>query len=392
MVWGGGSTALARARHGHGAEVVAWPGADTAALVRADVPVRPLEAVIDEEGLAAAEAAGRTWARLWGRLPLLDGRSFRDLVEWRGTSLLWLAEAFIRTETAGPLCARLAETALRLLEVTRADEVDVAGLGRPEALLLARACTARGVLLHGATPEARPLRPPSSGRSRPARALAGLFAPTSPPPLPAPTTSPGRPGEAPLLVVPPRESDAVPLSPLLEAAGRVLGMPGVIVPLDDLARWETRRVRRAVSKAETLLRDCRSRLRGSPGLHESYAHRGVGFADLAGNDLDRILLGRLPGAVRTLEAAVELLSGPTRPAVVLLPGGQADDRRTLAAACAATGVPAVVVHPAPVGPEDVDRADGGPRATATLVWEPGSDPGPAVARLGDAARARVGSA
>ena len=85
MVWGGGSASLARARHGEGAEVVAWPGADTSALVRADVPVRPLEAVIGEEGLAAAEAAARTWARLWGRVPLLDGRSFRDLVAWRET-------------------------------------------------------------------------------------------------------------------------------------------------------------------------------------------------------------------------------------------------------------------------------------------------------------------
>jgi hypothetical protein len=51
-----------------------------------------------------------------------------------------------------------------------------------------------------------------------------------------------------------------------------------------------------------------------------------------------------------------------------------------------------VFHPAPVGPEDVDRADGGPRAAATLVWEAGSDPAPAVARLGEVARARVESA
>jgi len=206
VVWGGGSVSLARARHGEGAEVVAWPGADTAALVRVDVPVRPLEAVIGDEGLAAAHAAARTWARLWGRVPLLDGKSFRDLVEWRDTSLLWLAEAFIRHETAGPLCAGLAETALRLLEVTRAAEVDVVGLGRPETVVLSRACTTRGV--------------------------------------------------------------------------------------------------------------------------------------------------------------------------------------TLVAACAAAGgVPVVVIHSDPVGPEDVDRADGGPRAAATVVWEPGSDPAPAVARLREVTRA-----
>ena len=391
MVWGGGSASLARARHGEGAEVVAWPGADTSALVRADVPVRPLEAVIGEEGLTAAEAAARTWARLWGRVPLLDGKSFRDLVEWRGTSLLWLTEAFIRRETAGPRCARLAETALRLLEVTRADEVDVSGLGRWEAVVLSRACTARGVLLHGPTPEARPIPSTTSDRRRPMRALARVFAPASPPPIPEPTTAAVGAEAAPMLVVPPRESDVPALVPLLEAAAADLGMPAVVVPFEDLGRWETRRVEQAVSEAETLLRERRTRLRDAPGLHESYAHRGVGFADLARNDLDTILLGRLPAAVRTLEAAVELISGPARPAVVLLSGRGRDDRRALVAASAATGVPAVVVHPAPVGPEEIDRADGGPRAAATLVWEPDSDPAAAVARLGEAARARVGS-
>ena len=66
--------------------------------------------------------------------------------------------------------------------------------------------------------------------------------------------------------------------------------------------------------------------------------------------------------------------------------------RTVLAACALAAVPAIVVHTAPVEPEERDRADGGPRAGATLVWEPGSDPAPAVARLGELARARVGRA
>jgi hypothetical protein len=392
VVWGGGSPALARARHGEGAAVVAWPGADTEALARADVPVRPLEAVIGKEGQAAAIAAGRTWARLWGRVPLLDGKSFRDLVEWRGTSLLWLAEAFIRTETAGPLCARLAETALRLLETTRAQEVDAAGLGHAESLILARACTARGVLLHGPSPETRPLRPPPRRRAETLRRLAGVFAPTQPPPLPQAAAGSKKTGNTPLLVTPARAGDAAPLRPLLEAAATRLGMPVVIVPLDQLKRWETRRVRGAVSDAESHLRECRARLRGTPGLHESYAHRGVGFADLAGNDLDLILLGRLPAAVRTLEAAVELLGGPVPPAVVLTPGGRRDDRRTVVAAGDATGVPVIVVHTTPAGRDDVDRADGGPQARDTLLWEPGSDPAPALGRLAEAVRARVGSA
>jgi hypothetical protein len=388
VVWGGGSTAVARARHREGAEIVAWPGSDPAPLVRDDVPVRPLEAVIGEEGLAAAEAAGRTWARLWGRVPLLDGQCFRDLVPWRDTSLLWLAEGFVQRETAGPACARLAETLLRLLEVTRADEVDVGGLGRPEALLLGRACTAKGVLLHGPNPDARPMLPSPPRRRSPAGALAGVFAPARPPALPEAAAGGERPG-APLLTISPRAGAAAPLRSLLEAAARGLNVPAVLVSLDLLPQWETRGVRRRVSRAQTLLHECRSRLRGSPGLHEAYAHRGVGFADLAGNDLDRILLGHLPSAVRILEAAVELLSGGTRPGLLLLSGIQRDARRALLAASGVVGVPAVVVLDRPVAPEEADRTDGGPQATDTVLWEPDRDPTVVVDRLAVAARARV---
>jgi hypothetical protein len=314
-------------------------------------------------------------------VPLLDGQSFRDLVRWHETSLLWLAEAFIRTETAGPQCARLAETVLRLLEATGAEEVDLVGLGRPEAAVFARACTTRGVLVHGSVPQARPLRPPPSRRSGLRGALAGLWAPADPPPRPRPTVGTGSATALPLLVLPQRERDVAPLRPLLEAAADPLGAPVVTVAVEDLGRWETRRVRSAVSEAEARLRGCRDRLRDAPGLHESYAHRGVGFADLARNDLDRVLLGHLPAAVRRLETAVELLSAAPRPAVVLVPDAGWDDRRTLIAACARAGVPAAVVHSEPVGPEERDRSDRGPHPAVTLVWEPGSDPGPAVARL-----------
>jgi hypothetical protein len=368
--------------------VVAWPGADPASLVRAGVPVRPTEAVIGDEGLTAATAAARTWTRLWGRLPLVDGRSFKELVCWRERSLLWMAEGFIRHETAGPRCAELVEISLRLLEATGAGEVDVSGLAPPEAVLLSRACTARGVLHHGPTPKARPLRSGRAGRPAGLRALGRVLAPGEPPPPPAPVMKAGPVEGAPVLMIPARESDALPLQPLLEAAAAELLRPGVIVAATALAPWETRRARRAAAEAEGDLRRCWKRLRGTPGLLESYRHRDVGFSDLAGDDLERILLGHLPKAVLRLEAAVELLSR-VRPALVVLSGSPRDERRTLLAACNVAGVPAAVIHPAPIGPEDLDRDDGGPRAEATFVWEPGSEPGPALARLGEAARARV---
>ena len=371
--------------------MVAWPGADPAALVRSAVPVRPVEAVIGDAGLRAAAAAARTWARLWARVPLLDGKSFRELASWRDTSLLWLAEGFIRNETAGPRCAELAEIALRLLEATSPTEVDAVGLGPAEVAILSRACTARGVLSHGRAPRVRPLRPASTHPRSGLGAFARALAPRQPPAPPAPFV-PGPAGSPPLLLIPDHESDALPMQPLLAAAAAELSLPAMVVPAPSLTRWETRRERRAAAAAQGQLRDLWKQLRDAPGVLESYRHRDIGFSDLAGDDLERLLLAHLPGAVLRLETAIGLIATTVRPTMVILTGGRRDERRTLLAACAAAGVPAVVVHPAPLAAEELDRTDGGPRAEATFVWQPGSDPAPAVARLLEAARARVGRA
>jgi hypothetical protein len=368
--------------------VVTWPGADPAALVRAGVPARPAEAVIGDEGLGAAIRAARNWASLWGGLPLLDGRSFKELVSWRGMSLLWLTEGFIRHETAGPHCAALAEISLRLLEATGASEIDVAGLGAPETALLARACTARGVLFHGPTPKPGPQRAAPHGRPLGLGALGRALAPVGPPPPPSPWTAAGASEGAPLLLVPARDEEAPPFRPLLEAVAAELSLPGLVVPATALARWETRRVRRAAAEAERLLRQRFEELRTAAGLVDSYRHQGVRFADLAGHDLELILLGHLPKAVLQLEAAIELVS-TVRPAVVVLSGATRDDRRTLLAACGVVQAPAAVLHPGAVEPEELDRDDGGPRAEVTFTWEPGTYAAPALARLREAARARV---
>ena len=388
MVWGGGSASRVRARHAEGASVVAWVGVDVADLRGIDA--RPLDEVLGEDGRAATDAAARTWCRLWGRMPLLDGDSFRDLVAWRDTSLLWLAEGALRGGTAGPRCAALAETALRLLDATAAGEVDAVGLDEPETVILARACTVKGALFHGSTPAPRPIRP-AGLRGRGLGAMVrGLFAPGAPPALPV-----GRPGgspqeAAPVVVLPVGGYDDTSLGTLLEVLEAGLGHPGVVVTAADLARWETRDVGRRASKAEAHLRERFELLRGAPGLHESYSHRGVGFADLASSDLEHLLLGHLPRAVRRLEAAIELMSR-TRPPAIIVAGTGRDERRTLLAAAEASGVPAVVLRPAGPGPDDLDRADGGPQPTAALEWAPNGDSEPVLARLREVARARLGS-
>ncbi len=390
VVWGGGSPAPARKRQREGAAVVCWPGAPGSSLEREGVPFRTVEDVLGPEGLATADAAGRTWARVWGRLPLVDGKSFRELVEWRGTSLLWCAEAFLRDATAGPRCARAAEIALRLLESTTPSEVDAPGLLPADALLLARACTARGVLFHGASPgvPGRPLaveRPASPGGLR--RAIADALAPAHPPSLrtrPAVETGP----EGPLVALLAGEEERLALAPLLEAVSADLWRGVATVTLADLPRWETRGARRAASEAEALLRERRLRLRGTPGLADSYSHRGVSFADLASGDLEALLEGHLPAVVRRIEAVRELVLSARAAAVLLAVPGR-DERRALLHACSSAGVAAVVVRLGAPGAGEADRADAGPRPAAALDWAEGQDPRPVVARLREAARGRV---
>jgi hypothetical protein len=362
---------------------VSWPGADVGPLVKAGLEARSGEDAIGDAGRSAVEGVRRSWARLWGRLPLLDGKSFRELVAWREVSLLWLTEAFIRDETAGPRCARLAAAALRLLDATRPDEVDAMGLPAPAAILLARACTVRGVLHHGSAPRARPLRSSSSRRERPS--LLRLVLPGRGGPLP-----PGAPGTgsgASLLVLLGPGADAESLVPFLRAAEADLGMRGVVVPAAALGRWETRRVRRAVKDATRRLREHGQQLRRAPGLHESYTHRGVGFADLARGDLDAILR-HLPDGVRLLETAAELVAA-ARPAVLGLAGWPRDQRRALLAGADGAGTVSLVLRIGAEDQDDLDRADGGPRARVTIALEPGGDPAPALARLREAARATL---
>ena len=370
--------------------MVAWPGAPTASLEREGVPFRTIEDVVGPEGRAAADGAARTWARVWGRLPLADGASFRELVEWRGASLLWSAEAFLRDETAGPRCARTAEIAMCLLDATAPSEVDAPGLPPADALLVGRACTARGVLFHGPAPapgRALPVDRPAA-RSGLRRVLADALAPAATPPLPPPAAGEGG-AEAALLALVAGEKERGGLAPLLPALAASLWRGIVLVTLDELPRWETRRVRRSVAEAEDLLRERLARLQGTPGLAASYAHRGVGFADLAAADLEALLLGHLPSAVRRLEAAAELVAS-ARPSAVLVCVPGPDERRTLVHACSSAGVPVVALR-LDAADGEAFRADGGPQPLASLAWAPGQDPAPVLARLREAARGRVGA-
>ncbi|MGE5125675.1 MAG: hypothetical protein ACM3PV_05260 [Betaproteobacteria bacterium] len=389
LVWGGGGARSARAARARGAVVVAWPGADTEALAAERVGFRRAEDVLGENGLAEVEAAGRRFARVWARLPLAEGRSFRELASWRGQSLLWASEGFLSTASAGARCARSVELCLRLLEALDPGELDASGLAGHEALLLARSATVRGVLFHGETGAPRPLAV-DAGAALPGglRGLFGLFAggrrraPAAP--------SGGLAERSLLLVLLSRPADEPGLVPLLEAVRADLWLQPLVLPTTALASVETRSVRGEVARAARELRARCTALQGSAALAASYVHRGVPFADLARGDLEALLCRRLPRVVQQLERALELLED-TRPALLLLGVEERDERRALGLAALAAGVPWVLLRSTAHEPEGPERADGGPQPAATLAVGPGAEHAAALRGLREAARARVGA-
>jgi len=371
-VWGGGGVRDARARRDEGARVVVWPDADHRPLEREGLTARSVTDAIGREGEEAVLAAERGFARVWARLPLVEGASFRDLVAWRGESLLWACEAYLRRATAGPRCAGAAERCLRLLEATDPREVDAGGLAPHDALVLSRAAVARGVLFHGETPRPRPLRPGREAAEASA-APRSIFARLGAAPAAVPSG-------APLLLV----HDGGPAAPVVDAlAARArddASLAATVVRLEDLPRHETGRARAAAAEAERGLRGILGRVRGTPGLAASYAHRGVGFAELTALDLEAVLLGHLPGAVRVAERALDLLSA-ARPSLLVLALEERDLRRAVALAARKTGVPWIALGTPDAADE---RVDGGPQP-ATRVAADGTVEEP-LARLLAAAR------
>lgn len=363
VVWAQGSADRARQAERAGATLLAWNTRGALELLRAQVPFRDGADLLTGE---PAEVAARTWARVWGRLPLLDGRSFREIAEWKGDSLWWMGEAFFRSATFAPRCVRLAETFLRLLEAEDPVEVEAAGLDPDEASLLSRAATVRGVLYHGpesARSRQRPSIWASRGRREAWAAWARGFRPKREAASPAPLA---------IVVAPGAEDAAAPLVAGLAGEGRV-------VPLVDLKDAASRRAVKEAATARRELRVLWRRLHRSPGVNESFTHRGVAFGDLAEADLAGLLLFRLPAAVRLYEAASEWLLA-ARPAALVLLVPSRDDRRTLLAAARTASVTSIVLRPAET--DELDRADGGPQADHALSGEGAKDPERLRALLG----------
>ncbi|HKC13652.1 MAG TPA: hypothetical protein VKI41_16630, partial [Vicinamibacteria bacterium] len=331
VFWGGGSADRARRQHREGAVFVLW-GEKRRALDAASIPFRTADfPPAQAEGV---ERAALRWSRAWPRIPLVDGRSFRELVEWKGLSLADLLEDFWRASPRLGDYVRVIETVELLLEQETPDEVEAVGLTGPTALLLGRACTRRGILYHG--PQPRPSQAGSGAAFRGrvqalamvARALRARLSGDPPPPACG--------GRAVALLFLSAEEG---LASLARAAGAdpllcsFAVTVGARTPRPSLEDYPALREVRAVSRR---LREIWDRLRRSPALGDAFSHRGLAFADLARRDLAELMLVWLPRAVSRFEQAAAVLRA-IRPAVVCL--GRAPGPLLLA--CRAAGVPTV---------------------------------------------------
>jgi hypothetical protein len=282
----------------------------------------------------------------------VDGRSFREILEWKGVSLWWMTESFLRTAPDAPACVRQAETWLRILEAERPDEVEAVGLPAAAGALLERAATVRGVLFHGRS------RPPSK-RGRVVRAWLRSFRRP-----PRPRAAAPRAERATFVLV--GEDEAIgPLAP---------GRPDETIArssVETIAGNPSRAARREAARARGRFRSAFAELRRSPGVHEAFSHRGVAFPDLAEGDLADLFFVALPRAVLLFEEMRALLASVRPDAAALLVPSR-DDRRALLAACAAAEVPAVLLSTGEH--EEPERSDGGPRPDLVLAWNGSASP------------------
>jgi len=418
LFWGAASADLARRRTAEGTSVVlvAWTDGAAAALRSAGLPFKTAREYLSPDDDDAVDEAAMAWTKAWGTRPMRDGRSFRDLLEWKGVSLWWFAELYLHHSTRAPGHVRSIETFHRILEAERPAEVEAAGLTAEDEVLLERTCTARGLLFHG-RPRVPRLRLTAEARAVSLRArwnglktvLGALKARTAGPP-PAPRAAgkaivlflshaafwrrrgegdgePGRDYEHYFEAIIPGVAAQSGLLPAVVAVGpraafrrrgardRVgewLALPAEAAPYVPVNRYTTWAVARQTLRASRLAREAWRTLRGSPGMREAFSHRGVAFADLAVADLAGTLLLQLPWAVRSYEEMAAVLDH-LRPAAVCLYAESSGWGRAAVAACRAARVPTVAVQHGIVYPKYYSYRhgpgeEGCPRPDRTAVF------------------------
>jgi hypothetical protein len=366
-----------------GARVLAWDAEAAEALESASIPCDNAESLLGAAGREATEDAAIAWTKDFGRRPLQDGRSLREILDWRGLPLFYFAELYLFHSTRAPGYVRTIEILHRVLQSLRPTEVEAAFLPPAEARLLQRTCTALGVLFHGdlgrrggagalrvswesrwnnlktalsalkAALARRPAPPPREGRRVLFLSHAAFWKLRR-----DPETGAAREFEHYFDALLPGVASDPALQPYVlgvgpRAAFRRRGRRARLAewlrlrpeagPYVHVNRFTSPRVAAEVRRATRRIRTLWRSLRNSPAAHEAFSHRGVPFLDLAGSDLAGTLLLQLPWAVRCCEEMSEVLAR-VEPALVVLYAESSGWGRAALGACRARGVPSLAIQ------------------------------------------------
>lgn len=366
----------------------------------------------------AADEAAMAWTKSVGRRPWRDGRSLRDLLVWRDLPLWWFAELYLYHSTGAPERVRVIETCARVLERERPDEVESVGLSAEEALLVARTCSALGVLHHGHT--AAPTTPGESGASWRSRlntvktVVTALKARLAGRPQPLARDSASR---TVLFLshaafwkerVDPETNEVQPyehyFDRIIPELEREPGWRAAVLALGPRAPFRRRgtgaavrdwvslraesgpylhvdrlvsgRVLREVWQGTRHVRALWRDVRESAALPEAFSHRGVPFSDLSRGDLAETLLLQLPWAIRSTAEMREALAY-FQPQAACLYAESSGWGRAALLACRAAGVPTVAIQHGIVYPKyfsyrhEADES-GCPRPDRTAVFGEGA--------------------
>ena len=366
------------------AAIVAWDEAAERGLRGRAATARTVAQILGPEAAEEVDTAAVRWTKDWGRRPLLDGCSFRDLYDWKGLSLWWFAELFLHHSTEATRFVRVIETVHRLLDAETPDEVEAHGLADDEARLVERTCLARGVLFHAGPVRRTPRRTATAVRRRARWNGAKAWATAAKSALSGPAPAPGTGAPVALFLshaafwrerssgtggaprayehyfdrLIPALGESATLRPFVVAVGpraafrrRGLGerladwlrLHGDGEGYVHVNRYFTRRVARETRRGTALAERIWKELSGQPAVRETFSHRGVAFADLSEADLAATMLLQLPWAIRSYEEMAAVLEA-VRPAVVCLYAESSGWGRAALAACRAARVPAVAVQ------------------------------------------------
>jgi hypothetical protein len=362
--------------------LVAWDGRAEQALRAAGLSFKTTADYLGRGQDDELDEAAMAWVKAFGRAPLVDGQTFRQLAQWQGVSLWWFAELYLYHDTRVPHAVRLIETVERVLAAELPGEVEAAGLSLFDEILIGRVCTALGILFHGrhrpprlALAE-RSLRVSLAGRWNNVKGMATAVkarlsgaAPTPPSALTARTVlflshaafwRTRRDAASGKVVRYEHYFDR--LIPEVDASA---GLRAFTVAVGPTAAFKRRRLSHCIAEwlrphcrtaqyvhinrylrpslarrilaATREIRELLDRLARSSGVQAALTHHDVRFGDLVAPDLRATLLLQLPWAVRSMLQVNEVLR-VVGPSVLCLYAESSGWGRAALAACRAAGV------------------------------------------------------